>query len=77
MDEKKLVALLPEITAAVVDVLSDREGLSEDEAIRRLYSSKLYRDLENEETKVWHFSTETLYALLQQEKNGGITYPEC
>lgn len=42
--------------------------MTEDEAIRCLYSSELYRDLENEETKVWQFSTETLYSLYKQEK---------
>lgn len=78
MDEKKLIALLPEITSAVVDFISSRDGMTEDEAIRSLYSSKLYQDLENEETKVWQFSTETLYSLYRQEKKTGeIEYPEC
>ena len=77
MDDKKLVALLPEITSAVVDVISNRVGKTEDEAIQCLYSSMLYRDLEKEETKVWQFSTETLYSLYQQEKAAGvIDYPE-
>lgn len=51
--------------------------MTEDEAIRNLYSSELYQDLENEETKVWQFSTETLYSLYRQEKRyGKIEYPE-
>ena len=78
MDGKKLIALLPEITSEVVDFISSRDEMTEDEAIRNLYSSKLYQDLENEETKVWQFSTETLYSLYIQEKETGkIEYPEC
>ena len=77
MDEKKLIALLPGITSAVVDLISARDGMTEDEAIRSLYSSELYQNLENEETKVWQFSTETLYSLYRQEKRyGKIEYPE-
>lgn len=77
MSGGKLVALLPEITSAIVDVISQRDGITEDEAIRDFYFSKLYQDLENEETKVWQYSTETLYSLYQQEKkNGMIEYPE-
>ncbi|MBR1742399.1 MAG: hypothetical protein IJ733_11160 [Lachnospiraceae bacterium] len=78
MDGKKLIALLPEITSEVVDFISSRDEMTEDEAIRNLYSSKLYQDLENEETKVWQFSTETLYSLyIQEKKTGKIEYPEC
>ena len=77
MDEKKLIAMLPGITSAVVDLIIERDGMSENDAMRDLYTSMLYQDLENEETKVWHYSTETLYALYKQEKEvGTIVYPE-
>ena len=47
------------------------------EAIKKLYASKLYATLENEETKVWQYSTQMLYALLEQEeKNGDIQFPD-
>ncbi|GHV10094.1 hypothetical protein FACS189485_23060 [Spirochaetia bacterium] len=40
-------------------------------------NSNLYEMLENEESKLWHLSAETLYSLLEQElTNGVIQYPE-
>lgn len=36
---------------------ADRRGISEQEAIHLLYSSKLYALLEQEDTKVWQYST--------------------
>lgn len=70
-------ALMPIISADVIAMIEKKRGVSEEEAIRLLYASKLYEALENEETKVWHYSTPMLYALLEQEwENGTICYPD-
>lgn len=47
------------------------------DAISNLYKSKLYKDLENEKTKLWHLSPLALADLFYQEKTtGNIIYPE-
>ena len=53
------------------------QRVSEEEAVTILYSSKLYSQLDNEKTKLWHLSVLTLYEMLCEEQNTGkITYPE-
>ena len=77
MSEQQLTALLPGITASLATLISERDGLDEDCALRELYASQLYQDLETEDTKVWHYSAETLYTLYREEKETGmINYPE-
>ena len=49
----------------------------EKEAIKSLYSSRLYNTLENEETKLWCLSVPALFDLYMEEKTTGkITFPE-
>lgn len=57
-------------------IISD-QNISEKDAFTRLYRSELYRQLEREETKLWHLSVPTLYEMWQEEqRTGQITYPE-
>ncbi|MDR0853408.1 MAG: hypothetical protein LBN34_03470 [Clostridiales Family XIII bacterium] len=47
------------------------------EAMRLVYTSKLFEDLSNEELKVWHFSERLLASLLLKELDGkSFRYPE-
>ena len=63
-------------TGLVVKIITET-GLNEDEAMEKLYSSVLYSMLENEETKVWHYSVTLLYELYKNELNTGkLTLPE-
>ena len=58
-------------------MISNKQGISEHDAIYKLYSSKLYDLLEEEKTKVWQYSTNMLYSLLlQEEKTGSISFPD-
>ena len=58
-------------------MIADKQNMSEDEAITKLYSSKLYAMLEQEDTKVWHYSTLMLYELLtEEETTGNIEFPD-
>jgi len=43
----------------------------DDEAFLKLYNSTLYFFLENEQTKVWHYSAEKLFRLFDEELNTG------
>ncbi|MCI8635143.1 MAG: hypothetical protein HFJ05_06040 [Eubacterium sp.] len=77
MDDNQLAALLPFMASAIADKIAVYYQVSEDEAIRRLYDSKLYAMLEQEKTKVWHFSVVKLFELYQEEvENGIIDFPD-
>jgi len=68
-----LMLILPEVVALIVK----NHNLSETEAAAALYNSKLYSLMEDEETKMWHYSAMTLYMMYDEEvKTGNITFPE-
>ena len=67
MDKAKFEALLPLIVAALMQKIVERKKISHDEAFSQLYGSQLYSSLDDEKTKVWHYSTEKLYELLEEE----------
>ncbi len=77
MGQEQFVAVIPYISADLIAKISQKENISENEALNQLYSSRLYEILEREETKVWQYSTEMLYALFTEEKNtGNIMFPD-
>ena len=77
MGQDQFNAMIPVISADVVKMIAEKRVVSEKEAIKLLYASKLYEALEKEETKVWQYSTPMLYSLLEQEWNSGtIRYPD-
>ncbi len=77
MEREQFVAIMPYIISSLVGMIAEKKRISENEAIIRLYESKLYSALEREETKVWHYSTEMLYSLFEgEEKTGSVSYPD-
>lgn len=65
--------IVPRLIKSVIEGMS----VSEKEAFTLLYSSKLYAQLDREETKLWHLSVPTLYSMFKEEQETGkITYPE-
>jgi len=77
MGQEQFAAMMPYISADLVAMIANREKITSEEAIKKLYSSKLYEALENEETKVWQYSTQMLYSLFEQEKKTGtILFPD-
>ena len=77
MNQEQFTAIMPYISANLVAMIAKEKNLSEEEAVKKLYSSKLYALLEDEETKVWHYSTKMLYSLLEQEEQtGDIVFPD-
>lgn len=77
MGQEQFHAIMPVISADIVSMITAKRGVSETEAIKLLYESKLYAALEKEETKVWQYSTPMLYSLLEQEwSSGAIRYPD-
>ncbi|MDR0790404.1 MAG: hypothetical protein LBO06_06380 [Bacteroidales bacterium] len=61
----------------IARMIEKNNHLSFNQALIYLYSSQLFNDLEDEKTKIWHFSNVLLYDLLMQEKlNNKIDYPD-
>ena len=77
MGQEQFNAMMPVISADLATMIAKKRGISEREAIKLLYDSKLYEELEQEETKVWQYSTHMLYSLLVQEwETGTILFPD-
>ena len=77
MGQEQFVALMPYISADLVAMIAAKQNINGEEAIKKLYSSKLYEILEDEETKVWQYSTDMLYSLfVQEETTGKIEFPD-
>lgn len=77
MSEVSIKAMLEFIVPRLVMRMIEKQNLTEEEAMTQLYASELYRQLERDETKLWHLSVPTLYDLWLEEKETGIiTYPE-
>ena len=77
MNTDKLPDFLCVLIPRILSKLTETKGITEQEAIQILYNSKLYEALEQEETKLWHLSVESLYSILDEEMMTGIiTFPE-
>ena len=72
MDNTKFEALLPIIISALMQKIIERKEISQEEAFSQLYSSRLYTVLDEEKTKVWHYSAEKLFMLFDEELTTGI-----
>jgi len=70
-------AIFPFIVEGIVGQLIENRKMPLQDALEYLYSSQLYTLLENEETKMWYYSTQMLLYLLENEKNTGeLTLPQ-
>ncbi len=77
MGQEQFAALMPYISADLVGMIAKNKNISENDAITKLYNSNLYAILEQEDTKVWQYSTDMLYLLFEQEeKTGKIEFPD-
>ena len=76
MEKERFDAMLPMITADIIDRIIKKYGLSEDKAISDFDKSQVYALLENEGTKVWQYSTDMLLELYGRELNGNLILPQ-
>jgi hypothetical protein len=77
MEKSLFATILPILIGGLVNMIIDETGINEDEAFERLYNSKLYASIENEETKVWTYSVPMLFDLFQtEEATGFLELPE-
>ena len=64
--QNNLYLLLPGIIAGLARIYAVENGCSDIEAIRRIYSSKLYPRLADESSKLWHLGPVALYEEIQK-----------
>lgn len=77
MEQEQFIAMMPYISSDLVGMIATKNNVTEGEAITKLYASKLYALLEQEDTKLWQYSTEMLYSLFEQEeKTRTIIFPD-
>lgn len=77
MDKKKFESMLILIVPDVVKLIVENYFVGEIEASDRFYNSEVYEKLEQEETKLWHFSPLTIYNMFDEEqRTGKFTFPE-
>lgn len=77
MDEKKFESMLVLLVSKIVHLITENYPLGEIAATERLYQSKVYESLEQEDTKLWHLSPLTLFNMFDEEqKTGSFTFHE-
>ena len=77
MDKKEFKSILMLIIPDVVKLIVENYSIGEIDASHKFYRSGVYEKLENEDTKLWHFSPLTLYNMFEEEqKTGKIIFPE-
>ncbi len=64
---ENLYLLLPGKVSKMAVMYASDFGLSITEALDRIYQSKTYRQLEDEETKLWHYGPVALYQLFLEQ----------
>ena len=62
--------LLPSKLSWMANMLAEDKGISIVEAMKLLYSSDVYAQLENETTKAWHLGPVALYEEYRSEVKG-------
>ena len=71
MADKKFEAILTLLVPQIISLICENYPLDEITASREFYESKVYSLLEQEDTKLWHFSPLTLFNRFDEEKRTG------
>ena len=56
---------------SIVTMIKEHFSISYKEAMEMFYHSKVYKSLENEEAKMWYFSSLALFRMFLEEKETG------
>lgn len=64
---ENLYLLLPSKACHVARMIQETEGGTPLDALSKFYHSKLYKQLEVEETKLWHLGPVALFEELERE----------
>ena len=77
MNEDQFSSLLALITPPVIDLIVRNSNLDAYSALVLFYKSRLYEELSDESSKLWHYGPMTLYTMYQDEVlTGQYDYPE-
>ena len=77
MNDEKFTAVMGVLVEQVVHLITENYAYDDLTASNAFYNSEVYALLEQEETKLWHFSTLTLFNMFDEEqKTGRFTLPE-
>lgn len=68
INQNNLYLLLPSKMSWLASMFADERNVSVVDAIKKLYSSNLYKKLENESTKTWHLGPVALYEEFMEEQ---------
>ena len=61
INQQNLYLLLPSKVSLLAGMIQENENMQLIDAIKKVYSSDIYKKLEQEETKVWHLGPVDLY----------------
>ena len=67
INQDNLYLILPSKVGALASMLVEYKRMTVIDAIRRIYASKLYRRLQDESSKMWHWGPVALYEELEEE----------
>lgn len=77
MNEDQFSAMLAVIVPPIIEQITKNSNVDVDKAIASFYRSRLYQELSDEKSKLWHYSALTLYTMYQDELlTGFYDYPE-
>ncbi|MBP5365183.1 MAG: hypothetical protein J6Y82_04590 [Bacteroidales bacterium] len=69
INQDNLYLLLPSKVSRLADMIQKNRHRSLVDAIKEIYISDVYKQLEQEETKMWHLGPVDLYNDLSNENN--------
>lgn len=68
-DQEELTStMLPFVMRELVELVMKKKALPLGDALYYIYSSRFYKSLSDENTKLWYSSTLSLYDILEKEK---------
>ena len=77
MNEEQFSAMLTMIVPPIINQITKNSNVDDDKAISHFYQFKLYQELSDEKSKLWHYSAMMLYTMYQDELlTGSYDYPE-
>lgn len=78
MNKNQFAAFLAcAVIPAIIQIIQQKSNEPTLKIIQKFYQSRVYELLENEETKIWHYSPLTIYNMYESEcKTGKIDFPE-
>ena len=75
--DQKFEAILILLVPQIIQLIIENYEVDEVTASREFYESEVYSLLEQEESKMWHFSPLTLFNMYEEErKTGSFVIPE-